>query len=337
MAIDPPTPDQPSLASDDQNPPAGNAKKDLAVFAAFDGLLHGKDYDTGPWLDGQYVADIGTLFELFQTAIGSVSGLTQQSGRAAASLDAWIAYELRRAGFDADDVWPRMRDPRVLPNGLGPLERRIELIGKLLAEAEQSGKWGSNLRPTKPGAQLTPATLRAAIVGLSKDLPGGSMRDSRLLGQFYTKQVDVLVSSWRHGADVIVSSKTMFSSYNNNRNNRYEETLGEATNLRARYPLAATGYAFLLRSDVHNDDRGQTFRRMRDLVARLRHPDGPYDATMLLIGDWDEKTGVLSSVGLDPAASHLGPDQFFEDLTGAVLNRSPVDEHEKVRRRRGDA
>lgn len=330
----------------DDDAPAGDARaaegaaaKDHAVFSAFDDLLNAKDYDTTPWSGGgSYAPDLPTLHELFQTAISAVKGLTQQSGRAAASLDSWIAYELRRAGFPRDDVWPRAAEPRVLPHGLGPLLARVERVQLLLAAAEASGDWGGNLTSRGPGARLTPRELRSALTGLMKDLPSGSMRESRLLGQFYTKQIDVLVSNWQHGPDVIVSTKTMFSSYNNNRNNRYEETLGEAVNLRARHPLAATGYAFLLRADVHNplDPDDMTFRRMRDLVARLRSPDGPYDATMLLIADWEATTATLRSVGPDPMAPTLGPSRFFDDLVAAVLDRSPVDEHDTVRRRRGD-
>lgn len=316
---------------------AGVAKKDPGVFKVFDAVLAAEPLDVNPWLAGRYTPDQALLERLFQDAISAGGGITQQSGRAASSLDAWIAHELRRAGFPSDDVWPRPSEPRVLPGALGPLAARLETVLQLLERAEQSGDWGSNLKSVKSGpANLTPGPLRNAIMGLRKDLPGGGMRESRLLGRFYTKQVDVLVSSWQHGPDVIVSTKTMFSSYNNNRNNRYEETLGEATNLRDRYPLAAMGYVFLLRQDVHNptDPDDVTFRRMHDLISRLRKPDGPYDATMLLIGDWDPQKAELHHVDTDPSAPTLGSGQFFADIINAVLDRTPFDEHRELRRRR---
>lgn len=36
---------------------------------------------------------------------------TTQSGRVAKSVDAWIAHEFCRAGFDPDAVWPRATYP----------------------------------------------------------------------------------------------------------------------------------------------------------------------------------------------------------------------------------
>ena len=111
----------------------------------------------------------------------------------------------------------------------------------------------------------------------------------------------------------MVSGKTEFSSYRNNKNNRYEEAIGEAHNLRDRYPLAAMGFAYLVRSTVLEDG---AYELLRDLLARLRRPDGPFDATVLLVAEWDDETLSLSSVE-DPALSLALP-RFFEDLLNAV-------------------
>lgn len=48
-------------------------------------------------------------------AIPIEAGSESQTGRLAKAIDAWTANELRRAGFDADEVWPRLTKPRVLP------------------------------------------------------------------------------------------------------------------------------------------------------------------------------------------------------------------------------
>jgi len=80
------------------------------------------------------------------------------------------------------------------------------------------------------------------------------------------KQVDVVVSTWQRGPEVLISGKTQFSSYQKNKNNRYEEAVGEATNLRDRHPMAACGYAFLVRTNVF-EERGA-----------LSFPTGPADS-----------------------------------------------------------
>jgi hypothetical protein len=159
-------------------------------------------------------------------------------------------------------------------------------------------------------------------------LPGYA--DANVLGRFYVKQVDVLVSAWQRGPDVLVSSKTMLSAYLKNKNNRYEEAVGEATNLRDRYPMAAMGYAYLVRTNIYAE--GGAYAFIRNLLVRLRKPDGAFDATMLLVADWDDQTRTLTSVE-DPA-DELSASSFFADLLNAVMDNTPVDIHQELRLRK---
>ena len=92
----------------------------------------------------------------------------------------------------------------------------------------------------------------------------------------------------------MISGKTQFSSYLNNKNNRYEEAVGEATNLRDRHPLAAMGFAYLVRPTSFDEEGA--FEYLRNQLARLRNPDGFYDATMLLALDWDDETKSLAAI-----------------------------------------
>jgi hypothetical protein len=263
------------------------------------------------------VPDYATLRALLAVPIEQGHAKTQQSGRVAKSLDAYVAHELRRAGFDPSTVFPRMRIPRVLSPEMAPLERAIEDLLAALADYESSSS-----------ERLKPAELRAAIARLAKAKPGGS--EANVLGRFYKKQVDaVVLSDWLRGPDVLVSGKTQFSSYLNNKNNRYEEAIGEAHNLRDRYPLAAMGFAYLVRSNVFE---GGAFELLRDLLVRLRRPDGPFDATVLLVAEWDDDTRRLTWVD-DPAPALALP-RFFEDLLGAVMSYTPVDVNQGVRSRK---
>ncbi|HEY8722264.1 MAG TPA: hypothetical protein VIL92_00220 [Gaiellaceae bacterium] len=170
--------------------------------------------------------------------------------------------------------------------------------------------------------------MRDAVMRLPRLLPGHA--DANVLGRFYVKQVDVLVSAWQRGPDVLVSSKTMLSSYLKNKNNRYEEAVGEATNLRGRYPMAGMGYAYLVRDNIYAE--GGAYAFIRNLLVRLRKPDGAFDATMLLVADWDDETRTLNAVE-DPA-DELSASRFFADILNAVMNNTPVDIHQELRLRK---
>jgi hypothetical protein len=268
---------------------------------------------SNPWDEGEYVPDWDVLRKLLSIPVASGEADTQQSGAAAKAVDAWVAHELRRAGFPSDAVWPRERQPRILPADLRKLELSIEELDGLLAATEK-----------ETGSRLKPPELRRAIKRLSKELPGyGS---ASVLGRFYAKQVDVVVSAWQRGPDVLVSTKTQFSSYKKNKNNRYEEALGEAPNLRDRYPLAAMGFAFMVRSTIY-EERG-AFDLLRDLLIRLRRPDGPFDATMLLVAEWNDD---LEMGELEQPSDLLAASLFFKDLLNAAMRNTPVDVHQAVR------
>ena len=108
-----------------------------------------------------------------------------------------------------------------------------------------------------------------------------------------------------------------------------KEAIGEAHNLRDRYPLAAMGYVYLVRDNVF---AGGAFQILRDLLVRLRKPHGPFDATVLLVAEWDDQTDELARIE-DPAPALALP-RFFEDLLNALMNYTPVNVHEDVRLRK---
>lgn len=286
-------------------------------FSRYDEVLRQADYST-PWDGGEFVPDWDLLHRLLAIPVASGQAQTQQSGAAAKAFDVWIAHELRRAGFPVNAVWPRNREPRILPADLSRLEGSIEELNRLLDEEEE--KLG--------GKKLKPASIRGAIRRLQKELPG--RHSASILGRFYSKQIDVAVSSWQHGPDVLVSTKTQFSSFAKNRGNRYEEALGEAPNLRDRYPLAAMGFAFLVRSTIY-DEKG-AFELLRDLLLRLRRPHGPFDATVLLVADWDNEKLQLGEI--DEPSDQLRAGLFFRDLIGAALSSTPASIHSDVRVRK---
>jgi hypothetical protein len=267
------------------------------------------------------VPDYDLLRRLLAIPIKEGHAQKQESGRVARSLDAWIAHELRRAGFPEEAVFPRPWQPRVLSPEFARIEKQLAEVMSILAEEE------AKLKEEEDTTYLRPTRFRHAVAKLRHMLPGKA--DSKILGRFYVKEVDVVVSAWQRGPDVLVSTKTQFSSYLNNKNNRYEEAIGEATNLRDRYPMAAMGYAYIVRTNVFEEG---AFELLRDLLVRLRKPDGPFDATMLLVAEWDDET--LDFMAAEDPAPKLSVPRFFENLIDAVITNTPVDIHQEVRLRK---
>ncbi|MBM9606818.1 hypothetical protein JWG88_21500, partial [Desulfopila inferna] len=130
-------------------------------------------------------------------------------------LDLWLSYELRRAGFDSDAVWPRASDPRIMPGAISSLLEALPQKERLLIEQR----------------------LRRSMKGVS----GSS---ASVLGKHYMKQVDVVMSDWDTGPELLISTKRMDSSFGKNAANRVEESYGDAKNLRLRHPLAALGFVY---------------------------------------------------------------------------------------------
>lgn len=151
-----------------------------------------------PWRrDGSYASD----FELLSLLLREAVGTEQSSGIVAGATDVWAAEELRRAGFDADDVWPRRQSPRILPRDVR------EFVERGLTRS---------LRSQVEGRYNTQGARRA--------LPA----EARVMGSAYLKQGDVVVASWAAGVEVLISTKTMLSSYAKNLRNRFEEGYGDA-------------------------------------------------------------------------------------------------------------
>lgn len=78
------------------------------VFDSFESAIQQRPF-VPPWLgDGGgssiYYPDYNLLAEL--VAIPIREERVSESGRLAKAIDAWVAFEPRRAGFPPDEVWP---------------------------------------------------------------------------------------------------------------------------------------------------------------------------------------------------------------------------------------
>ena len=114
--------------------------------------------------------------------------------------------------------------------------------------------------------------------------------------------------------------------------NPFEESYGDAKNLRGRYPLASKGSLFVLRSTIL-EERG-TFERATDMLRKLRDEQDAYDATGLILGEWSDAPFAGVTLRQDAIPDDLETDAFISALVARVLERTPVDMHVTLRERR---
>lgn len=272
------------------------------LWDAFGGVL-AERLTASPWAHN---ADGGRRFEPDFDALASLisipieAGSESQTGRLAKAIDAWTANELRRAGFDEDEVWPRLTKPRVLPRDLALYLRGLPVKERAAAEAR--------------------------VLANKSVAPS----DARVLGRAYVKQVDVLIAQWSRGPELLISTKSMVSSFRNNLPNRFEESYGDAKNLRGRYPLVSMGFLMLMRSTVA--DEAGTLDRVTDMLRKLRDDQDVYDATCLVLAEWADAPDFAGvTIRQDLVPPDLSAGAFLAGLVDAVLVRTPIDMHVPVR------
>lgn len=249
---------------------------------------------SNPWVrcpagKPHFEPDYDTLERLLGVPLYLKAGT--QSGVPALALDVWLSYELRRAGFNDNQVWPRPVNPRIYPAAVAAL---IESLPKKLKADVQKRVFA-----------------KTSIKGVTSS-------SANILGKNYVKQVDVVITDWATGPELLVSTKRMDSSYGKNAPNRIEESYGDAKNLRLRHPLAALGFVFGLRSDILQKEP-KTALWLFDLLGKLGREDDAYHATCLILMEYsgdvaspEAESGLDSTEIPDP-----GPESEEEEEVAA--------------------
>ena len=253
----------------------------------------------------RYLPDLDLLARILSVPVRAQA--TTQSGLLGKGLDAWFAHEFRRAGFDPDAVWPRAQDPRVLPTDLAALLEGL------------------------------PAPLRRELERRLGRMRSVAPQDARILGRAYTKQVDVVMSSWQTGPELMLSTTSQSGSFGHNLANRFEEAYGDAGNLRARYPLAAVGFAFVVSAAILAEPT--QVDKAVDMMLKLRdRGDGNGYTTTTLIC-YEPLPGGKVRLRPEVFPSELGPGPFMEAMIDTILQAAPSTRHGRVRelRRHGTA
>ena len=217
------------------------------------------------WDEGHGVAvrleDIVSMDMLEQLLDGAASsGAKVRGGSMAKAVDMWVAETLRRIGFPEEGIWPRLRRPRALDPGI------LSFIAQMPRDLADRCR------------RELPRWYRST--------------DAFVMGAAYAKQVDVGMASWPSGPELLISTKTMGSSFGKNLSNRFEEAYGDAKNLKSRYPLAALGFVFLVHEDIFGE-RGSTLK-MVSMLRKLQAERDVYDSVCLLTAAWDDAGARLS-------------------------------------------
>jgi hypothetical protein len=313
------------------------------AWQLFDAILaQAATQEAAPWVEGPRGAEFSPNYDTLSRLLGVpvMLGAASQSGVPALALDVWVASEFRRAGFDPDAVWPRQQHPRVLATEVSAFVNKLPARDRArLRELIDSGKSGS----------------------------GSS--SANLLGKNYVKQVDVVMSSWATGPELMVSTKRMDSSFGKNAANRVEESYGDAKNLRLRYPLAALGFVYGLSAIALETDK-ETTAWLIDLLQKLGREDDAYHAVALVLPDLSkaqeapgeevDEAGPLPAGEASEPERPLGdesgvpdidvvpwvelvreevpygldPGRFFTIMVNRVLDNTPVNFHREARARR---
>ncbi|WP_166356408.1 hypothetical protein [Phytoactinopolyspora limicola] len=178
------------------------------------------------------------------------------------------------------------------------------------------------------------------------------------------------MSHWSTGPEIMISTKRMDSSFGNNAANRVEESYGDAKNLRLRYPQAACGFVYGLRSTCW-DQSPDKAAWLVDLLTKLGREDDAYHAVALIVPQYggdlsgpdpgddapadepaitdaepepslpfdevEQQLLDLPRVKLrhDLVTSDLDPARFFRIVLDRVLDNTPVDYHRRARELRG--
>lgn len=275
------------------------SQADLA-WIQFDRVVADATVDgySNPWVEGVYAPDMEVLSKLLGVARGVV-GKETTAGVLAKALDVWLAYELRRAGFDQEAVWPRTSNPRIVPRAITAL---------FTAYDEHNGKSAAEIAP-----------VRTRLYGSSA--PSGLVSaNASVLGKMYAKQVDVLLTDALTGPELLISTKRMDGSIGNNAANRIEESYGDAKNLRGRHPLASLGFVFGLGAPAVREKPGPAIKLL-DLLHKLSNEDEAYDAVALFLIDYDPDLPALDVPPEFEAAAAAGDPMV--DAVAAQIERAP--------------
>lgn len=228
-----------------------------------------------------------------------------RSGGFISPLHSFCARELARHGLPAESLVPHQ-------DGGGYLPARARHI---LDEAQR------RVRYRLKGKQYD--DVRDQLVGDLERIEHDTRRSRlRVSGGYIDKEIDVCLMAEDTGPLLAISVKSQMSSIAKNAVNRFEEYVGDATNLHARYPLLALGFLLIVpkTEETFHPDGQQTdlLGRIQALLEQATGRDttgkpGSYEASALMVVDFDQPVPSIHPTVPAPE-SPLRIERFFDSL-----------------------
>jgi hypothetical protein len=210
----------------------------------------------------------------------------------------------------------------------------------LSALTEVQSKYRSSPTAVRTGGVIAPLHRYCVEELEARGLPKNQLHPSavpkkgrkrvRLLGGYMPKEIDVCLTVPDSGPLLAISVKSQMSSIVKNTINRFEEYVGDATNLHSRFPMLVLGFLMLI--PVHKETYlgGKPTDGLQRIAALLERsnarqnvsePIGSYEVSALMLVDFDKTPPRLVRSFPSPG-SLLRIDNFFDRLLDIYRKRN---------------
>ncbi len=177
-----------------------------------------------------------------------------------------------------------------------------------------------------PAAPATAAQARQRIRAAVRKQP----KRLRILGAYMPKEIDVALVPPNSGPLLAISCKSQMSSIVKNTINRFEEYVGDATNLHTRFPMLVFGFLMLVPVAGETWANGPTegLRRIAALLERanarqkINEPPGGYDASALLFVDFGASPPKVMNYPDPQTQPTVRIEHFFDRLVQLYFERN---------------
>lgn len=154
----------------------------------------------------------------------------------------------------------------------------------------------------------------------------------RLVGGYMPKEIDVCLLHPGSGPLLAISVKSQLREGQilKNTPNRFEEYVGDATNLHARFPMLVLGFLMLIPVVPETFQRGRPsdgLKRIGALLERsnarrmVTEPIGSYEVSALLLADFSKDPPTVASTYPEKGSS-LRIETFFDRLAELYRQRN---------------
>ncbi len=152
------------------------------------------------------------------------------------------------------------------------------------------------------------------------------IREATIAGSHKNKKVDLALTSYTNGPQIIIGVRSQMSSVHKNLLTYYEEIIGDCISLHDRFPMAVIGYVYLLptatikpgqKSKKVDLDRAEKLYSLITDRGDWRGPKDKYEHFAFLKVDFTSDPPTVLDTG-----AQLSIDSFFDKLCQTYSDRN---------------